>query len=139
VNVDLGMWSPTVRTGLEWGVGVDIEEIGKFEKALKGNKRFFTRTFSKGEVKYCTSKSNPAVCYAGTFAAKESVFKATNSFYGGPKKIDDFEIVRSGAGAPNLRWLRSTPKNKQRPMVRVSISHAGAYAVALAVAMIGDD
>lgn len=121
---------------MEWGVGVDIEEVGKFEKALKTNKRFFVRTFSKGEVKYCSSKSDPAVCYAGTFAAKESVFKATNAFGGGPKKIDDFEVVRSGAGAPLVKWVGSTPRKKHRPMVRVSISHAGDYAVALAVAMV---
>jgi len=123
---------------LEWGVGIDLEEIGKFEKALKTNKKFFARTFSKDEAKYCASKSNPAVCFAGTFAAKESVFKAANSFDDGPKKIDDFEIVRSGAGAPFVRWVGSTPRKKNRPMVRVSISHAGDYAVALAVAMIGD-
>jgi phosphopantetheine--protein transferase-like protein len=119
-------------------VGVDIEEIDRFEKALKTNKRFFARTFSKGEARYCSSKSNPAVCYAGTFAAKESVFKATNSFDGGPTKIDDFEIVRSGAGGPLVKWGGSTSRKKNRPMVRVSISHAGDYAVALAVAMIGD-
>ncbi len=123
---------------MEWGVGVDIEEIEKFAKALKGNRRFFARTFSKDEVEYCASKPNPAVCFAGTFAAKESVFKATNMFGGGPKKIGDFEIVRSGAGAPLVRWIGSTPSKKHRPMVRVSISHAGDYAVALAVAMFGD-
>ena len=123
---------------MEWGVGVDVEEVAKFEKALKNNKRFFGRAFSKGEAKYCSSKPNPAVCFAGTFAAKESVFKATNAFDDGPKKINDFEIVRSGAGAPLVRWVGSTLRKKNRPMVRVSISHAGDYAVALAVAMIGD-
>ena len=123
---------------MEWGVGVDIEEVGKFQRALKTNKRFFARTFSTGEIKYCSLKSNPAICFAGTFAAKESVFKATNAFGSGPKKIDEFEIIRSGVGAPLVRWVGSTHNKKRRPMIRVSISHAGDYAVALAVAMIGD-
>jgi holo-[acyl-carrier protein] synthase len=120
---------------MEWAVGVDIEEIDKFESALKKNKRFFTRTFSKGEVEYCSSKPNPASCFAGTFAAKEAVFKATNQLQRQSKRIADFEIVRSDEGTPFVKWTGPTLREKRALQISVSISHAGDYAVAMALAI----
>jgi phosphopantetheine--protein transferase-like protein len=121
---------------MEWAVGIDIEEIDKFENALKRNKRFFARTFSKGEVDYCSSKPNPATCFAGTFAAKEAVFKATNQLKHRSNRITDFEIVRSDEGTPFAKWAGPARSEKSALQISVSISHAGDYAVAMALAMI---
>jgi holo-[acyl-carrier protein] synthase len=119
---------------MRWAVGVDLEEVIKFEEALKNNKQFFTRTFSKREIRYSNSKAGPARHFAGTFAAKESVVKAVGQLVGGPTNVTDFEIVRSRRGVPSVEWL--SPKVRPKALeIRVSISHTTHYAVAVALAM----
>jgi holo-[acyl-carrier protein] synthase len=121
---------------MRWAVGVDLEEVTKFEKALKGNRRFFARAFSKREIAYSGSKAGPARHFAGTFAAKESVVKAVGQLVGGPTKISDFEIVRSKSGVPSVKWLGPVNAGPKELQVRVSISHTTHYAVAVALAML---
>ena len=118
---------------MRWAVGVDLEEVVKFEKALKSNRRFFVRTFSEREVRYCNSKAGPARHFAGTFAAKEAVVKAASQPLRKTARMSDVEIVRSKAGIPSVRWVGAKPKGLE---VRVSISHTTHYAVAVALAML---
>jgi holo-[acyl-carrier protein] synthase len=118
---------------MRWAVGVDLEEVVRFERALRNNRRFFARTFSKGEIRYCNSKAGPARHFAGTFAAKEAVVKAVSQPLRKTIRISDVGIVRSKTGAPSVRWLGAKPKGLE---VRVSISHTTHYAVAVALAMV---
>jgi holo-[acyl-carrier protein] synthase len=117
---------------MRWAVGVDLEEVVKFEKALGNNRRFFVRTFSKSEIRYCNSKASPARHFAGTFAAKEAVVKSVSQPLGKTIKMSDVGIIRSKMGVPSVRWLGTRPKGLE---VRVSISHTTRYAVAVALAM----
>ena len=118
---------------MKWAVGVDLEEVVKFEKALRNNRRFFVRTFTEGEIRYCSSKAGPARHYAGTFAAKEAIIKATGQLLGTTVKMSDVGIVRLKAGVPSMKWLGVKRKGLE---VRVSISHTTHYAVAVALAML---
>ncbi len=117
---------------MKWAVGVDLEEVAGFEDAMKNNRRFFVKVFTKGENGYANSRAGPARHFAGTFAAKEAVLKAVSQLTQGTIKISDVGIVRSRIGAPSVRWLGKKPKGLQ---VRVSISHTTHYAVAVALAM----
>lgn len=118
---------------MKWAVGVDLEEVAGFENALKNNKRFFVKTFTKGEIRYSNSKAGPARHFAGTFAAKEAIVKAVSQLTQGTVKMSDIGIARSKTGAPSVKWLGARPKGLQ---VRVSISHTTRYAVAVALAML---
>lgn len=115
---------------------MDLEEVDAFERALKSNKRFFVRTFSKSEIRYCNSKAGPARHFAGTFAAKEAVVKAVNQLRRGPAIISDFVIVRSRLGVPSVRRVTSRGRRFTGIEVRASISHTTHYAVAVAFVMV---
>jgi holo-[acyl-carrier protein] synthase len=121
---------------MKWAVGIDLEEVAEFEKALKRNRHFLERTFTKAEIRYSGSKAGPARRFAGTFAAKEAVVKAVSQLARRTVKMSDVGIVRSKLGVPSVKWLGGAkPRGLQ---IRVSISHTTHYAVAVALAMIRD-
>jgi holo-[acyl-carrier protein] synthase len=120
---------------MKWAVGIDLEEVAGFEKALKNNKRFFARTFTRSEIRYAESKAGPARHFAGTFAAKEAVIKAVSQLVQYTVRVSDVGISRSKIGAPSVKWLGKRPEGVQ---VRISISHTTHYAVAVALAMVRD-
>jgi phosphopantetheine--protein transferase-like protein len=119
---------------MRWAVGVDLEEVAKFEKALNSNRRFFLRAFSKSEIRYSNSKAGPARHFAGTFAAKEATIKAVNQLVETTAKMSDIGIVRTKSGVPSAKWLG--PGRPRGLEVRISISHTTYYAVAVALAMV---
>ena len=114
---------------------MDLEEVAGFEKALKSNRRFFARTFTKAEIRYAGSKAGPARHFAGTFAAKEAVIKALGQVAKHKVRLSDVGITRSKTGAPAVKWIGGEPRGVQ---VRISISHTTSYAIAVALAMVRD-
>jgi len=59
------------------GVGVDIEDIGRFEAVpFKENPSFYTRIFTQDEIDYCMSQPRPSQHFAARFCAKEAFIKA---------------------------------------------------------------
>lgn len=117
-----------------WGVGVDIEEVGKFRKALTSSRRFISRTFSKEEIGYCMSKGDPAVHFAGIFAAKEAAYKATSRLLRGKVEMIRFEITHDRNGIPSVRY-NGRPSSSASVEIRTSVSHTLRYAVAVAFAL----
>ena len=107
-------------------IGIDIEEVKRFEKYLKDKGRL-ERLFSKDEIVYCLSKKYPAQNLAGRFCAKEAVWKALGKEN---KKIlvTDISIKNDATGAPEVYM-----KNKKRKNIKVSLSHTKKYAVAAAI------
>ena len=106
------------------GIGVDIIEIQRFRSLLKRKKNpFFERVFSKIEIEYCMSYNDPAVRFAGTFAAKEAVQKTLDKAVG----LEEIEIRRDGKGKPHA-WLKG-----RRSRVLISISHSQETACAIAI------
>lgn len=64
------------------GIGTDIVEISRIEKATKKwGKKFLNRVFVESEIYYCYQRKNPFQHLAGKFAAKEALIKALNYFY----------------------------------------------------------
>ena len=106
-------------------VGIDIEEVSRIKKAYErwGN-RFLTRIFSKSEIDYCFSKSNPYLSLCGKFSAKESIIKV----FGGNLSFNEIEILNDKDGKPYVRI-----KGKVADNIKISISHTKSYAVAVAV------
>lgn len=106
-------------------IGIDIEEIKRFQKLLK-DKKFIEKIFSKDEIKYCSSKKNFVQHYAVRFAGKEAVWKAINK----SKKltITDISFKNSVLGKPEVFI-----KGKKVSYIDISFSHNKSTVVAVAI------
>jgi holo-[acyl-carrier protein] synthase len=115
------------------GVGIDLLEIERLERALARKPRLAERLFTDAERAYAGSRPRPAQHLAARFCAKEAVAKALGL---GGWSFRDVEVVATAA-APELRLhggaaaraaaLGLTP--------RVSLTHTGAVAGAVAIAL----
>ena len=72
------------------GLGVDICEIERMERALGRHPAMRERVFTAEERAYCDAKARPAESYAGRFAAREAVIKAL--VFSWVNEISTFEI-----------------------------------------------
>ena len=107
------------------GIGLDITDIERFRKVVAEKKdRFLASTFSEAERDYCFSFNDPAPHFAGLFAAKEAVQKAS----GAPTPLSSIEIRHTDTGAPEV-WL----DDMSATTFLVSISHSAASACAVAL------
>ena len=58
------------------GVGIDLLEIERLERALARRPRLAERLFTDGERDYAAGRARPAMHLAARFCAKEAVAKA---------------------------------------------------------------
>ena len=109
-------------------VGTDIIEVNRIQNAINLKRdKFLNRIFTKKEIDYCDSKSNPAMHYAGRFAAKEAIKKAIISS-GLMNSVNMKNIeVKSVNSIPHVT-IDSLSSH-----VNVSISHIDKLAIATAV------
>ena len=116
----------------EYFIGTDIVAVSRIQNIIhKHSDRFKKHTFTENEKKYCDLKPNPAIHYAGRFAAKEAIKKALYS----SKIINsidfvDIEILNSDSGVPEVQLLHHELNNFH---VNISISHIEEYAIAFAL------
>ncbi|NLI89249.1 MAG: holo-ACP synthase [Epulopiscium sp.] len=118
------------------GVGNDIIEIHRIEKAVSKNDRFILRNFTKREQDYFRRRNNSYETIAGNFAAKEAVSKALGTGFKGFDLVD-VEVIRDEEGAPLVCLhgkAREISKEKNIGKIWVSISHCKEYASAVAIA-----
>ncbi|MFA6450332.1 MAG: holo-ACP synthase [bacterium] len=114
-----------------YSVGIDIQDIEDFrKKPFENNKKFYERLFSVQEIEYCLSKADPAVHFTARFCVKEAVMKALD-----PRKITPryIEVVVSEGGRPDvvLHKKNVLPAGHE---IKISISHSGLQAAAVAIA-----
>jgi len=117
------------------GIGVDIIEIGRVQKALQ-NTRFQERVFAMSEQEYCTQKANPWESYATIFAAKEATAKALGVGFGKELGWLDMEITHTLTGAPQVIFCNKgleLAKKKGVKTAWVSLSHSKENAIAMVV------
>jgi holo-[acyl-carrier protein] synthase len=118
------------------GLGVDICEIARMERALARHPTMRRRVFTAEEISYCEGKARPAESYAGRFAAREATIKALGGYAG--KRWQDINIVRAPSGAPTVR-LEGRAKVRADALgiaqVLISFTHEKTNAVAFAVAV----
>ena len=118
------------------GLGVDICEIPRMERALGRHPTMRDRVFTPEEIAYCDSKGRPAESYAGRFAAREATIKALGG-YGG-RRWHDISVSRHPSGAPAIA-LNGNAKRRADALgvtrVLVTFTHEKTNAVAFAVAV----
>ncbi|MFB3738616.1 MAG: holo-ACP synthase [Candidatus Velamenicoccus archaeovorus] len=120
------------------GLGVDICEVARMERALARHPRMRERVFTPEERAYCDSKARPAESYAGRFAAREAVIKALGGYRS--KGWQDISVARHPSGAPRI-VLAGNAKRRADELgiarVLITFTHERTNAVALAVAVSG--
>ena len=108
-------------------IGTDIEKISRIEKVLARTPRFAEKVFTELEREYCNGKGRPAQHYAARFCAKEAFAKAL----GIPLSWQEVEVINNSHGAPFLRITGEAAKLLNKRNVKLSLSHAGDYAIAM--------
>jgi holo-[acyl-carrier protein] synthase len=86
------------------GLGLDATEITRVAATIERyGARFLRRIFTDGEIAYCTRRREPAIHFAGRFAAKEAAMKALGTGRSHGVLWRDVEVVRGG-GPPRLTF-----------------------------------
>ncbi|AAR35180.1 MULTISPECIES: holo-[acyl-carrier-protein] synthase [Geobacter] len=120
-----------------FGTGIDIVDITRFDRLVEeGNVRLFERLFTPHEMEYCAGKARSSQHYALRFAAKEAFLKACGLGLREGMTWHDVEVVNDTLGKPELKLHGKALKlatDLSLSRTFVSLSHDGAYAVALVV------
>ena len=116
------------------GIGTDIIEISRIEKAIERTNGFVEKLFTEREVEYFKSKGFKANTIAGNFAAKEAVSKALGTGIRG-FGLKDIEVLRDKLGKPTVYLSDKIYKltGVKKFNIYVSISHSNENAIAYAV------
>ncbi len=114
------------------GMGIDVMEIDRLERALARRPRLAERLFTPSERAYAAGRAHPAMHLAARFCAKEAVAKALALPAWDPH---DVEVAGDG-GPPSVR-LSGRVGARARELgvqVHVSLTHTRVTAAAVAAA-----
>lgn len=114
------------------GVGMDLIEIARIERALDRRPRLAERLFTPDELRYAESKGRPGRHLAARFAAKEAVIKALA--LDGGTRMREIEVV---AGEPPVVRAHGAVREQLEARgvtISISLTHSREMAAAVAVA-----
>ncbi len=121
-----------------YGVGTDIVEIARIEKACEENDRFLKRYYTEQEQEMIRQrKQRGTACAAVNFAAKEAVAKALKTGICASVGLEEIEILRGEAGEPYVTLYGKTKAYAGEcgvEKIHVSLSDTSSTAIAYAVA-----
>jgi holo-[acyl-carrier protein] synthase len=109
-------------------IGVDIENISRFNNLFIKKNRLLEKMFNKSEWDYAIKKANPSQTLTGIWCAKEAVIKALYPY----KQIfiKEITIKHKSTGEP---YAEVNSKEVNSKAIHISISHAKDYATAVAI------
>lgn len=120
-----------------YGIGIDMVEISRFEKALeRWGDRFLKRIFTEAEIEYCHHTVRAASRFALRFAAKEAFSKALGLGFRNGLALKHIEVKRGHNGRPHLSLHKRAKELCERHGIKdsfLSLSDNGLYAVAVVV------
>ena len=117
------------------GIGNDIIEIGRIEKAIS-KESFKDKIYTQRELENIKKRGNRAETYAGVFSAKEAISKAIGT---GVREfsLTNLEILNDDLGKPYVVVSEKLDKiiksKKENYQIEISISHSKKYATAMAI------
>jgi holo-[acyl-carrier protein] synthase len=112
------------------GIGIDLLEIERMERALERHPRLAERVFTDGEREYAAQRARPGRHLAARFAAKEAVVKALG--LSGGFGFRDIEVV--AGEPPTVRLSGRAAEAAQGLDVQISLTHSRDNAAAVALA-----
>ena len=115
-----------------YGIGTDIIEISRIEKAINRTKIFKEKVYSEKEIEHIEKKKNFYASYAGRFAAKEAFSKAMGTGVRG-FLLKDIEILNDELGKPVVYLYNEIKKLAEGLKIQISISHSKEYAVSTVI------
>lgn len=111
------------------GVGIDLLEIDRLERALARYPRLAKRVFTPAEREYAEARARPGRHLAARFAAKEAVVKALG--LRGGFGLAQIEVVAGEPPAVRLAGAAAEAAAGRR--VDVSLTHSRDFAAAVAI------
>ena len=115
------------------GVGIDLLEIERLERALERRPRLAERVFTDAERAYAASRARPGMHLAARFCAKEAVAKALGMTAWSWR---DVEVVGDRRGAAGCALTGSVAARAAELGVRASVSLTHTDTTAGAVALL---
>ncbi len=112
------------------GVGIDLLEIGRLERALARRPRLAERVFTVAERDYAAARARPARHLAARFAAKEAVVKALG--LSGGFGLGEIEVL--AGKPPRVRLSGRAAEAAAGRHVKISLTHSRDFAAAVAIA-----
>jgi holo-[acyl-carrier protein] synthase len=114
------------------GVGLDLLEIDRLERALARRPQLASRLFTDGECAHAAARRRPARHLAARFCAKEAVAKALELSAWSPR---DVEVIGGGEEPPGVRLYGAAARRADElgVEVRISLTHSRTQAAAVAV------
>ncbi|EPR76484.1 Holo-[acyl-carrier protein] synthase [Leifsonia rubra CMS 76R] len=116
------------------GIGVDVVDIARFERALQRTPTLTARLFAESE-QLKEGAPRPLRSLAGRFAAKEALIKALGDSTG--VTWHDMRVVTDSRGNPSFELLNATRSIADRrgiTSVHLSLSHDAGIAIAYVIA-----
>jgi holo-[acyl-carrier protein] synthase len=114
------------------GVGIDLLEIERLERALERRPRLAERVFTDAERAYAASRARPGMHLAARFCAKEAVAKALGMTAWSWR---DVEVVAT-EGAPSIMLSGSVAARAAELGVSASVSLTHTDTTAGAIALV---
>ncbi|NQX11970.1 holo-ACP synthase [Microbacteriaceae bacterium VKM Ac-2855] len=111
------------------GIGVDVVDLARFERAVSRTPRLVERLFAPSE------RGLPVPSLAGRFAAKEALIKALGDSHG--VTWHDMVIAKDALGNPSFELTgraREVADSRGIATVHVSMTHDAGVACAFVVA-----
>ncbi|MBA2421350.1 MAG: holo-ACP synthase [Thermoleophilaceae bacterium] len=115
------------------GVGLDLLDIARLERALERRPRLARRLFTDAELAYADGRARPGQHLAARFCAKEAVAKALGLEVW---SFADVEVLATST-APEVRLSGGAARRAAELGVqpRISLTHTETTAGAVAVAL----
>jgi holo-[acyl-carrier protein] synthase len=117
------------------GVGIDLLEIERLERALARRPRLADRLFTEGERAYAATRARPGMHLAARFCAKEAVAKAL-----GLREWSwrDVEVLGGGDEPPSVRLAGAAAARADELGATVTVSLTHTHGMAGAVALVSE-
>jgi holo-[acyl-carrier protein] synthase len=114
------------------GIGIDLLEVERLERALARRPRLADRLFTDGERAYAATRPQPTMHLAARFCAKEAVAKALELRVWTWR---DVEVLGGGSEPPAVRLAGAAAERAAElgATVAVSLTHTRGLAGAVAV------
>jgi holo-[acyl-carrier protein] synthase len=121
-----------------FGVGTDVVEIGRIEKALsRWGERFAERILCAPELNRFRKHKQPASYLAKRFAAKEAFTKALGTGIKAPANWHGVWVTNHASGKPELQFSEPLKKDlSRRGISRAHLSLADERGVAVATVIL---
>ncbi len=118
------------------GLGVDLVDTARIERALDRQEGLCERLFCPAEIAYCREKRYPHTHFAARFAAKEAFLKALGTGLRGKMNWLEMEVGLNDLGRPSLD-VRGECRTVLRAIggrkIHLSLTHQARTAVAVVI------